>query len=58
MKLIWIPLPRDVSGGQRDKKKPDVLQVCTLFYLIKEEDEINVDRLQNFQKQLSMTLVY
>ena len=22
MKLIWIPLPRDVSGGQRDKKKP------------------------------------
>ena len=20
MKLIWIPLPRDVSGGQRDKK--------------------------------------
>ena len=50
MKLIWIPLPRDISGGQRDKKKPDVLQVCTLFYLIKEKDEIYVDRVQNFQK--------
>ena len=49
MKLIWIPLPRDVSGGQRDKKNPDVLQVCTLFYLIKWEDETYVDMVQNFK---------
>ena len=34
MTLIWIPLPRDVSGGQRDKKNPDVLQFTSMYSIL------------------------